>query len=577
MNNKPHQVTIEEVQAEIKSEFYFCGLDAMKNAKPLEAGSEFSDLDEHDTIALRNTTFVVLILNNGTKVVGVNYGSIDPKLHDAKKGLAAAREQALDKVWELLGFRLRDYIYANENSLPVAVPPGASELDNIIDSTFKTINKMIDLCKELLNKDTDKYRNLATTLTALKLKLDSIFTGGKNRIIRTSVNFSIAYSELEKEVRSIMDSDGANADPAMVQFTMDFLSIKSFLSMLREECTGYLNYLKAIAHQTALLLFNLDRNYPGVYALMRRDTHGFENAIQYCTVNNKFTERGFTELIRTFERLEKSLNDCRISGRDHDILELEDKLKLIKGIISMLYSSDKQAAEEAAEAHKAKHEITIENLPKTPVSNTGHTVFDIAGITSITTNSFTPNAFDTVSTKYNVTDKDSFDCAALNIDEVREQALTVEVCLAKPSGDKTIEIPIKDIRSKGFTKALSDVIYLMEEPGNNWEFETDALTDAVNEIDSEIMKLRIPSSPSYYYCATKSRQTQIALKEVIENNGTDVNSNDRFSLSLTSLCLSLKATVNNSFSKSTLGINDIVDKVNVAIALAKTLPTGFKE
>lgn len=57
---------------------------------------------------LDQLTFCVLVLKNGAKVVGINYGAIDPAQHSAERGRIEARNQAVDKVYELLGFRLRD-------------------------------------------------------------------------------------------------------------------------------------------------------------------------------------------------------------------------------------------------------------------------------------------------------------------------------------------------------------------------------------------------------------------------------------------------------------------------------------
>ncbi|WP_289242047.1 Gp49 family protein [Delftia sp.] len=45
-------------------------------------------------------------------MVGINYGAIDPAQHDAARGRSEARAQAVEKVWELLGFRLRDKLAA---------------------------------------------------------------------------------------------------------------------------------------------------------------------------------------------------------------------------------------------------------------------------------------------------------------------------------------------------------------------------------------------------------------------------------------------------------------------------------
>ena len=51
-------------------------------------------------------TFCVLVLRNGTKVVGINHGAIDPAQHSAERGRQKARTQAVDKLRELEGYVL---------------------------------------------------------------------------------------------------------------------------------------------------------------------------------------------------------------------------------------------------------------------------------------------------------------------------------------------------------------------------------------------------------------------------------------------------------------------------------------
>lgn len=53
-------------------------------------------------------TFCTLLLRNGAKVVGINYGAIDASRQDWEMGAQEARKQAIEKVWELEGYLLRE-------------------------------------------------------------------------------------------------------------------------------------------------------------------------------------------------------------------------------------------------------------------------------------------------------------------------------------------------------------------------------------------------------------------------------------------------------------------------------------
>lgn len=92
--DKGPRVTPTQVEAEISAEYSFT-LDKALAGCPLVEGMD-------------RVTIAVLGLKNGTKLVGVNYGAIDPAQHSAERGRQEARAQAVDKVYELLGFRLRD-------------------------------------------------------------------------------------------------------------------------------------------------------------------------------------------------------------------------------------------------------------------------------------------------------------------------------------------------------------------------------------------------------------------------------------------------------------------------------------
>jgi hypothetical protein len=91
------KITPQDVQDAITATYYFTAADL-----PFAAGIEDKELHK--------VTFCLIVLKNGTKVTGVNYGAIDNADHDPEIGRRRAKDQALDKVYELLGYELRTAI-----------------------------------------------------------------------------------------------------------------------------------------------------------------------------------------------------------------------------------------------------------------------------------------------------------------------------------------------------------------------------------------------------------------------------------------------------------------------------------
>jgi len=99
--DKGPRVTPADIEADIAAEFYFTAADGVLGQSEMGTRpAAWTNLDQ--------VTICTLVLRNGSKVLGVNYGAIDRVQHDAGKGREAARAAAVEKVWELLGFRLRD-------------------------------------------------------------------------------------------------------------------------------------------------------------------------------------------------------------------------------------------------------------------------------------------------------------------------------------------------------------------------------------------------------------------------------------------------------------------------------------
>lgn len=108
MTIKP--VTIADINNEIVLETYFTAAEGLEGATARGSHGcvERPALSDADLQVLESVTICTLVLRNGTKVVGFNYGHIDPLQHRADQGRTMARAQAIDKVWELMTFTLRE-------------------------------------------------------------------------------------------------------------------------------------------------------------------------------------------------------------------------------------------------------------------------------------------------------------------------------------------------------------------------------------------------------------------------------------------------------------------------------------
>ena len=101
------RVTPADIQANIASEHYFTALDGVdgRYAGGIEAQAC------RDARQLSLLTFCVLVLRNGFTVTGES-ACASPENFDAEIGRKIARQNAVGKIWPLLGFRLRDKLAA---------------------------------------------------------------------------------------------------------------------------------------------------------------------------------------------------------------------------------------------------------------------------------------------------------------------------------------------------------------------------------------------------------------------------------------------------------------------------------
>ena len=100
--DKGPRVTPADIEANIASEHYFTAADG---ARMSPDGNW--PIHSVNTGSLGLLTFCVLVLQNGFTVTGES-ACASPENFNAEIGRRIARENAVNKIWPLLGFRLRD-------------------------------------------------------------------------------------------------------------------------------------------------------------------------------------------------------------------------------------------------------------------------------------------------------------------------------------------------------------------------------------------------------------------------------------------------------------------------------------
>ena len=108
------RVTPADIEANIASEHYFTAGDGFAGA--LSISADFVDLpDDERVIAappqLDLLTFCVLVLRNGFTVTGES-ACASPENFDAEIGRKIARQNAVQKIWPLMGYELRTKLAA---------------------------------------------------------------------------------------------------------------------------------------------------------------------------------------------------------------------------------------------------------------------------------------------------------------------------------------------------------------------------------------------------------------------------------------------------------------------------------
>ena len=113
------RITPDDIEANIASEHYFTAEEGMHAAIGITGttpGWPCDDIDDLIPDPLRLVTFCVLVLRNGFTVTGES-ACASRKNFDAEIGRKIARQNAISKVWPLMGYELRSKLTTGDNGV----------------------------------------------------------------------------------------------------------------------------------------------------------------------------------------------------------------------------------------------------------------------------------------------------------------------------------------------------------------------------------------------------------------------------------------------------------------------------
>lgn len=96
------RVTPADIEANIASEYYFTASDGV-TGEELVNGRPTATYESH----LSLLTFCVMVLRNGFTVTGES-ACASPENFDAEIGRKIARQNAVQKIWPLMGYALKE-------------------------------------------------------------------------------------------------------------------------------------------------------------------------------------------------------------------------------------------------------------------------------------------------------------------------------------------------------------------------------------------------------------------------------------------------------------------------------------
>jgi hypothetical protein len=101
------RVTIEQIEAEIKHEFYFTAAEGVHGTHEYPGSSDGWSVPK----SMDRTLFCVLVLKNGMRVEGVSHSISEASTMPLELVKQNTRKKAIDKLWPMFGFELAQKLH----------------------------------------------------------------------------------------------------------------------------------------------------------------------------------------------------------------------------------------------------------------------------------------------------------------------------------------------------------------------------------------------------------------------------------------------------------------------------------
>lgn len=163
------RITPADVEANIDRERYFTAADGIRGANEQEC-------EQGDPLTL--LTFCVLVLKNGFTVTGEN-ACVSPENHDPELGRKLARQKAIDKVWELMGYALKERLAATSSEVTIGINHSS---DADVEQGFSDQPEADAVTKELIRA---AVAHITTPEVLLKFQDDKGVVVGTMKFTRT--------------------------------------------------------------------------------------------------------------------------------------------------------------------------------------------------------------------------------------------------------------------------------------------------------------------------------------------------------------------------------------------------------
>ena len=102
------RVTPSDIEASIVSEYYFTAMEGVEGTDP--KSTVYGQWDEEFPAELGLLTFCVLVMKNGFTVTGES-ACASPENFDPEIGRRVARANAVQKLWPLMGYALKQDLH----------------------------------------------------------------------------------------------------------------------------------------------------------------------------------------------------------------------------------------------------------------------------------------------------------------------------------------------------------------------------------------------------------------------------------------------------------------------------------